>query len=235
MRRITRLPYAAAVPHPLPLFGLNVPLVPGLMLPLHVFEPRYRRLVELLLAEPDEQAREFGLVSVREGHDPAVEGIDALFPVGTSALLRQADRLEDGRFDIVTSGYRRFRLRSVDTSDPLLHGDVDWLDDVTGPSDEAIAPLVTAAFADYRAALAIRLAGVSDGSDEVPSDPTILSYLVTAAMVLSADERQRLLAAESTHARLVDALRLLRLETAIIDEFGCVPALELPGPSPSAN
>ena len=80
MRRITRLPYAAVVPAPLPLFPLNTPLVPGLVLPLHIFEPRYRELVEELLARPDEDDREFGIVAVRDGRDVAADGHGGTVP-----------------------------------------------------------------------------------------------------------------------------------------------------------
>jgi len=243
------------VPAPLPLFGLNVPIVPGLVLPLHVFEPRYRELVASLLDEPDEELREFGIVFVREGHDPSTEGMDALFSVGVSVMLRQAERLDDGRYDIVTSGYRRFRLLAVDTSRPLLRGDIEWLDDQTGLDDAVVTLLagqVARAFGAYRDALTGQVTGSvlevdatvdGDATDDdghlrasdLPADPTVLSYLVTAAMVLPIDERAGLVAAATTQDRLALALRLLRRETALIRVFGCVPALELPGPAPSLN
>lgn len=243
------------MPAPLPLFGLNVPIVPGLVLPLHIFEPRYRQLVAALLAEPDEEAREFGIVFVREGHDPAADGIDALFAVGVSVLLRQADPLDDGRYDIVTSGYRRFRVVGLDTSQPLLRGDVEWLEETIGPDETVVAVLanrVARAFGAYRTALTGQVTGsvlqvdaTTDGSatdddgslaaEDLPADPTVLSYLVTAAMVLPIGERAALVAAPTTQARLADALQLLRRETALIVALGCVPALELPGPAPSLN
>lgn len=235
------------MPEPLPLFGLNVPIVPGLVLPLHVFEPRYRELVAMLLAEPDEDAREFGIVAVRPGREPATDGLDALYPVGTSVLLRQVAELDDGRYDIVTVGRRRFTVTAVDVSRPLVQAEVEWLDDVTGPTDVAAAARVARAFGAYRAALTGQVMGSLDvvevvdadgddeGADDLPSDPTVLSYLVTAAMVLPMDQRQDLIAAPTTAARLTEALRLLRLETALIEALACVPALDLPGPAPSPN
>ena len=146
MRRITRLPYAALVPAPLPLFPLNTPLVPGLVLPLHIFEPRYREMVEELLARPDEDDREFGIVAVRDGRDVAADGMAALYPVGTATILRQAERLDDGRFDIVTTGSRRFRLLEVDARQPLLRAEVEYLDDVSDPADALLAEQVTRRF-----------------------------------------------------------------------------------------
>lgn len=241
MRRITCLPYAAYVPAPLPIFPLNTPLVPGLVLPLHIFEPRYRRLVEELLAMPDEDDREFGIVAVRDGRDVGTDGIDALYPVGTATLLRQAERFDDGRFDIVTTGNRRFRLLELDAGQPLLRGRVEFLDDVEDPADALLADQVSRRFRQYRAALSGQVPDtdgleVGDPADtELPDDPTVLSYLVTAAMVLPAEERQSLLAAATTGDRLALARTLLGRETALISTLSAVPSLDLPGVAPSAN
>jgi len=237
MRRITRLPYAAEVPVPLPLFPLNAVIVPGLVLPLHIFESRYRELVEDLLANPDEEAREFGIVAVRDGRDIDRDGVDAFYPVGTAALLRQADRLEDGRYDIVTTGSRRFRIRGIDTGEPLIQGSVEFLDDPTDPVDVVLATQVALRFADYRQALSGQVTGEApdDDGEELPDDPTVLSYLVTAAMVLPPDERQELLAAATTTDRLTIARGLLRRETGLISALGALPAIDLTGILPSAN
>jgi len=227
---------------PLPLFPLNTPLVPGLVLPLHIFEPRYRRLVEELLANPDEDAREFGIIAVRDGHDVGPEGLTALYPVGTATVLRQAERHDDGRYDIVTTGTRRFRIHSVDASQSLLRGEVEFLDDVSDPTDVLIARQVSARFHAYRATLGGQVAedvdgypGAEDDEDDLPDDPTVLSFLVTAAMVLQTEERQELLAAETTGDRLRRARWLLRRETALIAALSAVPAIDLPGVAPSAN
>ena len=237
MRRITRLPYAAVVPAPLPLFPLNTPLVPGLVLPLHIFEPRYRALVEELQAIPDEDAREFGIIAVRDGHDVARDGAQALYPVGTATILRQAERLDDGRYEIVTTGSRRFRVLEVDDSAPLLRAHVEFLDDISDTADALVATQVSRRFGQYRAALSGQVYDtvVVEDDDELPTDPTVLSYLVTAAMVLPTDERQRLLAAPTTEARLVLARSLLTRETALISALSAVPAIDVPGVEPSAN
>ncbi len=234
MRRITRLPYAALVSDLLPLFPLNTPLVPGLVLPLHIFEPRYRGLVRDLLDEPDEEAREFGVIALREGADIARDGRDALYPIGVTTILRQAEELPDGRFEIVTTGSRRFQLNDLDDSAPLLRANVEFLDDVTGPDDGPLAVRVGRQFQEYRAALSGQVqASVDD--DDMPTDPTVLSYLVTAAMVVPTVERQDLLAAPTTALRLRAALTLLARENLLISELAAVPALDLPGVPPSVN
>ena len=231
---------AAPASEVLPLFPLNVPLVPGLVLPLHVFEPRYRRLVRELLANPDPQAREFGIVAVRDGREVQRDGLDALYPVGVATVLREATELDDGRFDIVTTGTRRFRLRSLDQSDPLARGEVTWLDEPDEGADPALTAHVRAAFGAYRAALAGGFADdeADEGDDdegEFPDDPTVLSYLVTAAMLLPVPERQRLIEIPGTAERLRAALALLRRERAIIATLRAVPALDLGSGMASAN
>jgi Lon protease-like protein len=237
MRRITALLYAAVVPSSLPLFPLNTVLVPGLVLPLHIFEPRYRTLVEELLSEPDEEAREFGIVAVRDGLDVHRDGMAALYPVGTAAILRQADRLEDGRYDIVTTGSRRFRVLGIDASAPLILGEVDFLEDQSDPGDALLARSVTSRFRAYRVALSGQVtADVDDDDDDgLPDDPTVLGYLVTAAMVLPVAERQQLLAAASTADRLRLARSMLGRETALISTLSAVPALDLISTAPSPN
>jgi len=230
------------VPVPLPLFPLNTPLVPGLVLPLHIFEPRYRELVEQLLDEPDEEAREFGIVSIRDGHDVARDGLEALYPIGTATVLREAEQLPDGRYDIVTTGTRRFRILDVDLSRPLALGAVEFLDDVTEPGDEQLAEAVAQWFGRYRAALSGQLTGDEDAGPieaepdpELPTEPTVLSYLVTAAMVLPVDERQQLLATDTTGRRLLLARSLLVRETALISALAAVPAIDLTSTDPAAN
>lgn len=218
----------------LPLFPLNTPLVPGLVLPLHIFEPRYREMVRDLMARETDEEREFGIVAVREGHDVDQEGVDAVFPVGVTAVLRQVEEHDDGRFDIVTTGARRFRLKSLDVREPLARAEVDFLAEVSGPADAALAVRVGTRFRDYRAVLGGQVQAAV-GEDEIPADPAVLSYLVTAAMVLPLDERQELLAAPTIADRLDLARRLLLRETTLISELSAMPAVDVPGTLPSVN
>ncbi len=217
------------MPAPLPLFPLNVVLVPGLVLPLHIFEPRYRGMIDTLLRTEDPQAREFGIVAIREGHSFDREGLDALYPIGTATLLREAERLPDGRYDIVTTGTRRFRIVDVDRSAELAVATVDFLEDVSDPADALIAMRVRRAFDVYRHLLGGQLM-VGDaehtGQDDLPEDPTALGYLVTAAMVLPWSQRQELLAAPDTATRLQRAAALLHRENGLIATLAAVPAVD---------
>lgn len=214
----------------LALFPLTTVLVPGLVMPLHIFEPRYRSLMEDLLLL-DEEERVFGITSVRPGRSPEVQGLDALYPVGIEVVVRSMERLEDGRFDITTIGRRRFHIDEVDTSMPLIRAEVTFLDDDT-PSARAqiLAREVAEAFAVYRATLAARVGQGEDSQQDIPDDPTVLSFLVTAALVIPPDERNALLSAPTTDERLVLAHALLARETTFLRTFGAVPSVDLGEP-----
>ena len=187
-------------------------------------------MVQELLEIPDEDEREFGIVAVRDGHDISSTGIDALHPVGTSTILREANSHEDGRYDIVTTGSRRFRIESLDTSAPLMRADVEWLPEPETPHTEAIALLTNKAiqeFSAYRLALSGEFNSDISMFEELPTDPTVVSYLLTAAIMLPTAERQTLLAAEDTKSRLVLIETLLKRETALITHFRALPAIDL--------
>ena len=211
----------------LPLFPLGLVLLPGLLLPLHVFEERYRVLVAELLELPEERRR-FGVVAIREGREVGADGITALYEVGCVAQLRRIEPYEDGRFDIVTTGAERFRLTGLDTDGPYLTGLVDWLPDDMGPADEAplLDQAVRAAFLDYLAALA----GASGDEIEVPDLPDsslVLGYLVAATVLLDLGDRQALLAELDGASRLRAELTVLRREGTLLKVLRAAPAPEL--------
>lgn len=217
------------------LFPLTSALVPGLLLPLHIFEPRYRLMVQELLQRPQED-REFGMVSVRSGtgqpsgsSGPSLSP-DALFTLGVSAMLREATELDDGRFDIVCVGGRRFTLLSVDTSRPLWRAQVEFLPDpILNAEDPAIAPVVSGALSAlerYRTSLRGLLGEDHLADEALPQDPTVLSYLITAALTVDPQTRTDLLAAVDGAERLRRAIRIMRIESTLIDEFRSVPGAD---------
>ena len=210
------------------LFPLGSVLVPGLVLPLHVFEPRYRRLVNDLLERPADQ-QSFGVVAIREGREVGVDGVTALHEVGTLAVLREVSAYPDGRSDVVTDGSARFRvLRLVDEGTPYHCAEVEWLAEDDGEADATLlAAEVVRRFDAYREAVA--RAGAVEAAQmlEMPPDPRVLSYLVAAAMVLDLRDRQFLLEAAATSERLRAELRLLARETVLMRELPSLPAVDL--------
>jgi Lon protease-like protein len=240
----------------LPLFPLGTVLFPGLVLPLHVFEPRYRELVRDLMDLPAGQAREFGVVAIQRGWEvgserssgplaPAVSAALTLHEVGCTAEVRQVTELPDGRYDLVTVGRRRFRIARVDqAASPYLVAEVDWLPEPPGqePAADLLAPRVLAAFRQYLGLMRGPQTGGSGSpagdevGEQLPEDPTVLSHLVAATAALTLDDRQRLLAAPDTATRLRAELRLLAREAALLRQVRAVPVplSELAVP-PSSN
>ncbi|MER6754721.1 LON peptidase substrate-binding domain-containing protein [Micromonospora echinofusca] len=216
----------------LPVFPLGTVLFPGLVLPLHIFEERYRALVRHLLSLPDDAPREFGVVAIRAGWEVAPTGPDGqplpggdvtLHEVGCTAELRQVTERPDGGFDIVTVGKRRFRVADVDRdAEPYLTADVEWLPEPGGP-DEVADLLAARVISVFRQYLGLIRADDEGLSEQLPEDPTVLSHLVAATAVLTVADRQRLLAIDGTAARLRAELRLLNREAALLRQVRAVP------------
>jgi Lon protease-like protein len=216
-------------------FPLGTVLFPGLVLPLHIFEERYRALIRELVSSPVDGPHEFGVVTLRRGAEaPAPDaddgtpaapvapvGSDDLYPVGCTAELRQVTELPDGAFDIMTVGRRRFSIRDVAQGDePYLTAAVDWLpDEATDPTAENLAPRALAAFRTYLDLLRPD----TEVLDAVPADPTVLSHLIAATAQLTTEERQSLLAAPDTASRLRAELKLLNREAGLLARVRAVP------------
>ena len=213
----------------LPLFPLGLVLYPGVTLPLHIFEDRYRRLVRELLDQPD-GSRLFGVIAIRAGREVGADVIPALHEIGCTAELRYAEAYEDGRFDIIATGQTRFRLLDVEPSEPI-RARVQLLPDDYPERAPALAARVGRHFLSYRDAL-LSAQGIGEPSDEqtpdLPTDPGELAYLVAAAMILDLSDKQLLLAAPTVDERLRLELTLLRRESSMVAGLALRPGVELP-------
>jgi uncharacterized protein len=220
----------------LPLFPLSTVLFPGMRLPLHVFEERYRALVAELLAGPE--PRRFGVIAIRSGREVGASGVAALHEVGCVAVVRQVATHPDGRYDLQTVGTERFRLASTDRSRPYLQGEVELLPDgVAERGAVAVAVVVRQVQAGFRAylnALADQGGGVISVAD-LPDEPVLLSYVIGAAMIIDLPERQSLLAAPDALSRLRLERSLLVRETAILRATTSRPAPDYAHEQFSAN
>ena len=107
------------MPRSIPLFPLHTVLFPGAVLPLHIFEERYRQLVR--------EGRDFGVVLIQQGRE--VGSVPQVHDVGTLATLEEVDPLPDGRYNVVVKGLQRFRLLSVGEPEPYLVGEAELLAD----------------------------------------------------------------------------------------------------------
>ncbi|MEU6365645.1 LON peptidase substrate-binding domain-containing protein [Streptomyces sp. NPDC046931] len=241
----------------LPLFPLNSVLFPGLVLPLNVFEERYRALMHTLLKTPEDEPRRFAVVAIRDGHEvaPSAPGMPdptalpergptagfgsdpakAFHGVGCIADAATIRERPDGGFEVLATGTTRVRLLSVDASGPFLTAELEELPEEPGDEAGALAEGVLRAFRQYQKRLAgARERSLSTGAD-LPDEPAVVSYLVAAAVMLDTPTKQRLLQAPDTASRLRDELKLLRAETAIIRSLPSLPASDLTRSPTSLN
>jgi ATP-dependent Lon protease len=180
-------------PDRISLFPLNVVLFPGEILPLHIFEPRYRRMVRECL----ETKSTFGVLLSLQSR---------VAHVGCSAeILEVTKRYQDGRMDIVTVGRDPYRLVDLFTEDPLLEGSVDYLDDEESPLDPQTSKTLievyevchTLLFSDMPPSL-------------MDSSPALLSFAIGSALPIDLLCKQQLLELRSEAERQDRLLRYLR-------------------------
>lgn len=240
----------------LPLFPLNTVLFPGLVLPLNVFELRYRAMMRDLLEMPEDEPRPFGVVAVRDGHEVApsatglpegsqqpeagpatgfgpepmraFHGVGCVADASTIRARASAGRSEEPAesYEVLATGTTRFRLLSVDTGGAYLTAEVEELPEDTGEGAGALASGVLRAFRAYQKVLAGANENTLASGQELPEEPSVVSYLVAAATVLYTSDKQRLLQAEDTAVRLAEELKILRQETALISKLPSVPGAE---------
>jgi Lon protease-like protein len=200
----------------LPLFPLQTVLIPGMSLPLRIFEPRYRRLLHDCQAAD----RRFGVVLIRDGHEVG----DTAVPhdVGTVAEIVSATPLGDDTFKVATTGRQRFRIAQLHHDRPYLWCEAEILDDPLGEPGAARSfdVRVRALTVDYVAAI-YGLAGQVDRRPHVtlPDDPLALSHAVAMLLRVPAEETQTLLEATTVAARLALEVDFLRRELAILQRM----------------
>lgn len=187
----------------LPLFPLNLVLFPGMDLPLHIFEERYKDMI----GECMNQNAPFGVVLIKEG----LEVGEPADPerIGTSARILRSELLEQGRMNIMTKGERRFEIEEIIQRVPHLVGRVRFLVELEG---EGCAELVTQINDEY-VALVRNLTALTGGYTSrvsVPEDPVELSYAIAANLDLEPHLRQSLLVTETASTRLSDLIPLLQ-------------------------
>jgi uncharacterized protein len=195
------------------MFPLGSVVVPGMVLPLHVFEMRYRRLVRDCLAGDGE----LGVVLIERGSE--VGGGDVRTDVGTVVRVVQAEELEDGRFVLAGVGVRRLRVVRWLDDDPYPRAEVDdWPDP---DHDDAPAGPVAEVVALLRRSAALR-AELGDPAPpldvELTEDVATASYQATALAAFGPADTQALLCAPS----VTDRLALLR--ELLGDQIGLLEA-----------
>lgn len=199
----------------MPLFPLNTVLVPGMPLPLHIFEPRYRQL--LADVGSGDSLGSFGVVLLRSGSEAGAGPVD-VEQVGTVAEIVDVTEQPDGTSDLLAVGSRRFRVqRMVTVGTPYLRAEVSQLPEADGDRPESSATVASALYTRLR-----ELLDVLTGSDvpardlRLPHDVNLLSYHLTASLPIADAEKQALLGMDTAAERLRAQVRLLRRELRLV-------------------
>jgi Lon protease-like protein len=185
----------------MPMFPLGSVLLPGALLPLHVFEPRYKQMVVDCLQE--DGTPEFGQALITHGREAG--GGDERADIGTVAQMLQVEALDEGRYAIVAVGTRRIRVNAWLPDDPYPLADVDDWPDVD-PDPAGLEVQVAAAHARVRAALALAAeagdAPVDLAESEIADDPLLATYHLASLAPIGPSDRFRLLVAPGPAERL---------------------------------
>jgi Lon protease-like protein len=197
----------------IPLFPLNVVLFPGMVLPLHIFEPRYRQMI----ADCQRQELEFGVVLVQAESTFMRE---EPYAIGTMAAIRDLDRLEDGRLNVIAIGTSRFRILSQHRKKPYLSGLVEFYEDINEPLEDLlfVDKQARSLFTDY-IDLLLKAANEKDVKADLPADPEALSYFIAYFLDLEREQQQHFLELTSTLQRLKEEIAILRREVPFLRQI----------------
>jgi Lon protease-like protein len=201
----------------IPIFPLNVVLFPGMMLPLHIFEERYKSMTRACL----DTGEPFGVVLVKTKEALAVNGdsyFDDIYHVGTTAHITAVEHLENGRMNVITIGQDRFIIRDVKLdADDLLMGHVDPF-----PVEQGNGHEINRLTQKLRPRVEQYIQHLADASGEdlseatLPNDPTALAFLAGTAIQGPLSEKQKLLSTESLNTLIANAVSMLDREDKIL-------------------
>jgi Lon protease-like protein len=181
-----------------PLFPLGLVALPTELVPLHIFEERYKTMIERCL----EEKSEFGIVWMAE---------DGLRPIGCACEIAEVvERLEDGRINLIARGTRPFRIEARQEELPYPAGTVEFLEDREEEADAELSEAAHAAYADL----------VNEATDRTPDLEEIgamSAYEMAATVEFGLDAKQGLLDLRSEAARLRLVTRLFRAAIKRLD------------------
>lgn len=193
------------------LFPLNTVLFPGMPLPLHIFEERY----QLMISECVEKRQPFGVVLIRSGREAMGPSIP--HQIGTSAIITEVTELGDGRLNIVTVGYQRFRILSLSYDKPYLSGLVESLPPVDEETEEAFlqASLLRPQLEQYVELLG-ELTETRLELGDVPEKPVLLAFLSAILLQVPRADKQSLLVTKTIPEMLARERLFLRREQDLL-------------------
>lgn len=202
--------------HELALFPLNnVVLFPGMPLPLHIFEERYKAMI----GDCVERDEPFGILLIREGNEVGEPAVP--HSIGTTARVGQVQRLQEGRLNILTRGENRFELVDTVQTTPHLVGRVRYLPVVEGDVSSTTLAGVREQFVQLRRSLTA-MSGGWDREVSVPEEPIDLARescsTLAVSLPLPPDVRQSLLETPSAGGQLEKLLTIMRQANRIVEE-----------------
>jgi len=188
--------WAGLMSETIPIFPLNTVLFPGALMPLRIFEPRYRQMLERCMAGN----RRFGIALIKSGNE--VGAFATPYELGTVARIERVDEESQGSIPIIVRGVERFRTISLDHSLPYLVADVTLLEEVVDETADSAASHALEEVDRYiRLLLTVR--GEWHPKPELPSDPLeLLNFAGNVLLGLSVEMRQRILETEPVSNRL---------------------------------
>lgn len=206
----------------LPIFPLPLVMLPNELLPLHIFEEKYRKM----LRDVEKEQKVFG-VTLFEPQETFVDR-PAVGTVGCVAEIRESETLPDGRSNILTLGLVRYRIiEYVDAGEPYLIADVEYFDDEKEDAAE-LEPLADEVFVLFErmAKAAFKMGGNRGQLPEIQrTDPESLSFLITAAFNFENEKKYSLLEMTSTSKRLNDLKAILDQAVVRMEESADIQAV----------
>ena len=198
----------------LPLFPLNMVLFPGMVLPLHIFEMRYREMIKRCVDEK----LPFGIVLIEKGREAG----EVAMPhrVGTAARITRVERLEDGCLNITTVGTERFRIKQLHHTHSYLTGTVEHYPVINASTKIAteLAHSIRPRIMHYVELLA-KASNTQLQLDRLPEDPMTLAFLVGIALQINNEHKQKLLALPGIPEMLAREQHLLSIELLLLQHM----------------
>ncbi len=205
----------------MPLFPLELVLFPGMMLPLHIFEPRYKAMIKECLGS----GQPFGVVLVKRDTDKQQADVKnrasfgEMYNVGTTAHITAVEHLDDGRMNLITVGQDRFVIKDVNVSEEdFFVGQVDpfpMVDAIQPEKAEFLTGKLRPIVQRYIENLA-QASGENLSDTNLPTDPVALAYLAGTAIQGPLADKQRLLSTQSLQKLILKTLSLLDREDQIL-------------------
>ena len=194
------------LPLQIPIFPLpDVVLFPKVSLPLHVFEPRYREMVEHALAED----RLIGMTLLREGHG-ADTVVPPVYSIGCAGVIEHSEHMEDGRYNIILRGLEKFRIQNEHQKGNFRQAVIDTIEESCTDQELRLLNIIRTRLE----ALLTNNLEASGANVEIPEEMTDIELVNTIAQYYEFDmvEKQFLLERQGPHKRCQALIELLEMQ-----------------------